>query len=105
MTHSVPTRRASDLNACRHCAPATGGTGAGDGREAGACWNGPADRRTGGKACKQLDLAEPLLRAGDGGADRTPRSEEHTSELQSLMRSSYAVFCLTKKKLNKLQYQ
>src|SRR3546814_1368723 len=27
----------------------------------------------------------------------TPRSEEHTSELQSLMRISYAVFCLTKK--------
>src|SRR3546814_1164811 len=26
------------------------------------------------------------------------RSEEHTSELQSLLRSSYAVFCLTKKK-------
>src|SRR3546814_2317999 len=29
------------------------------------------------------------------------RSEEHTSELQSLMRISYAVFCLKKKKLNK----
>src|SRR3546814_9768660 len=28
------------------------------------------------------------------------RSEEHTSELQSLMRISYAVFCLTKKKSN-----
>src|SRR3546814_9799045 len=28
------------------------------------------------------------------------RSEEHTSELQSLMRSSYAVFCLKKKKRN-----
>src|SRR3546814_3725931 len=28
------------------------------------------------------------------------RSEEHTSELQSLMRISYAVFCLKKKKLN-----
>src|SRR3546814_3124641 len=28
-----------------------------------------------------------------------PRSEEHTSELQSLMRISYAVFCLKKKKL------
>src|SRR3546814_1156392 len=28
----------------------------------------------------------------------TMRSEEHTSELQSLMRISYAVFCLTKKK-------
>src|SRR3546814_8076369 len=30
------------------------------------------------------------------------RSEEHTSELQSLMRISYAVFCLTKKKKDKL---
>src|SRR3546814_6376256 len=30
------------------------------------------------------------------------RSEEHTSELQSLMRISYAVFCLKKKKNNKL---
>src|SRR3546814_4880757 len=29
---------------------------------------------------------------------RLPRSEEHTSELQSLMRISYAVFCLNKKK-------
>src|SRR3546814_6377909 len=32
------------------------------------------------------------------------RSEEHTSELQSLMRISYAVFCLKKKKSN-IQYQ
>src|SRR3546814_6611224 len=32
------------------------------------------------------------------GFDRLKRSEEHTSELQSLMRISYAVFCLTKKK-------
>src|SRR3546814_2864694 len=31
------------------------------------------------------------------------RSEEHTSELQSLMRISYAVFCLKKKKKNKQQ--
>src|SRR3546814_10605180 len=30
------------------------------------------------------------------------RSEEHTSELQSLMRKSYAVFCLKKKKMNRL---
>src|SRR3546814_2318932 len=30
------------------------------------------------------------------------RSEEHTSELQSLMRSSYAVFCLKKKKKERL---
>src|SRR3546814_2430395 len=32
-----------------------------------------------------------------------PRSEEHTSELQSLMRISYAVFCLKKKKKSHLQ--
>src|SRR3546814_5259432 len=32
------------------------------------------------------------------GADTPFRSEEHTSELQSLMRNSYAVFCLKKKK-------
>src|SRR3546814_4353529 len=35
--------------------------------------------------------------------DRSSRSEEHTSELQSLMRISYAVFCLKKKnKKNKI---
>src|SRR3546814_5854882 len=33
-------------------------------------------------------------------AARPMRSEEHTSELQSLMRISYAVFCLKKKKIN-----
>src|SRR3546814_5530260 len=32
-----------------------------------------------------------------------PRSEEHTSEIQSLMRISYAVFFLKKKKINKVQ--
>src|SRR3546814_15648107 len=32
-------------------------------------------------------------------AKRTKRSEEHTSELQSLMRISYAVFCLKKKNI------
>src|SRR3546814_5882308 len=32
------------------------------------------------------------------------RSEEHTSELQSLMRISYAVFCLKKNKYNLLQF-
>src|SRR3546814_6493618 len=46
-----------------------------------------------------------VVRAGGGGhgvdiiVNRVwRRSEEHTSELQSLMRISYAVFCLTKKK-------
>src|SRR3546814_8169431 len=37
---------------------------------------------------------EKMARIGDG-----TRSEEHTSELQSLMRISYAVFCLTKKRI------
>src|SRR3546814_1390505 len=34
-----------------------------------------------------------------------PRSEEHTSELQSLMRISYAVFCLKKKKQNNINHK
>src|SRR3546814_2466313 len=35
------------------------------------------------------------------GAQALVRSEEHTSELQSLMRISYAVFCLKKKKIDR----
>src|SRR3546814_10302172 len=46
-------------------------------------------RRGRGEAGGHLRLPAPL-----------PRSEEHTSELQSLMRISYAVFCLKKKKTN-----
>src|SRR3546814_10501789 len=49
-------------------------------------------------------------RAGSGArtvsrrvATEQPRSEEHTSELQSLMRISYAVFCLKKKQKYNLQ--
>src|SRR3546814_6562227 len=47
-----------------------------------------------------------LARKGLTGGDRSAiaeveRSEEHTSELQSLMRISYAVFCLKKKKKRK----
>src|SRR3546814_1441042 len=42
--------------------------------------------------------------AGDDRAD-AERSEEHTSELQSLMRISYAVFCLKKKKTEKNKTQ
>src|SRR3546814_5145608 len=37
---------------------------------------------------------------GGSGRQLSSRSEEHTSELQSLMRISYAVFCLKKKKQN-----
>src|SRR3546814_1931119 len=46
---------------------------------------------------------EMAARSGNGElvASITARSEEHTSELQSLMRISYAVFCLKKKHNNK----
>src|SRR3546814_1435864 len=45
-------------------------------------------------------VAPPLARVMDAAlhGERLQRSEEHTSELQSLMRLPYAVFCLKKKK-------
>src|SRR3546814_6033713 len=39
------------------------------------------------------------------GLSASGRSEEHTSELQSLMRISYAVFCLKKKKTHRHRYK
>src|SRR3546814_3915895 len=44
------------------------------------------------------DVGVALRRIAELEADLHHRSEEHTSELQSLMRNSYAVFCLKKKK-------
>src|SRR3546814_2582069 len=44
------------------------------------------------------DVDAAAANKGAAGAERLKRSEEHTSELQSLMRISYAVFCLKKKK-------
>src|SRR3546814_7910231 len=44
----------------------------------------------------------PLPSSTSGAGAKRGRSEEHTSELQSLMRISYAVFCLKKKKKHKL---
>src|SRR3546814_14385276 len=87
LTHSFPTRRSSDLSDAiagviniilkddtSGAAMMLGGvTGAGDGVQ----------------GRYQLDKGFAF---GNGG-----RSEEHTSELQSLMRISYAVFCLKKK--------
>src|SRR3546814_1712664 len=48
-----------------------------------------------------LEPWTPAQADSDSDLDHELRSEEHTSELQSLMRISYAVFCL-KKKINKL---
>src|SRR3546814_9286644 len=53
-----------------------------------------------GTDARRSDDAQP-----DRGAGRDLRSEEHTSELQSLMRISYAVFCLKKKKTQKEKNQ
>src|SRR3546814_3414997 len=66
-----------------------------------------AVRAVGMELCPDIDLSIPVGKDSlsmqaqwqDGGAaHRSVRSEEHTSELQSLMRISYAVFCLKKKK-------
>src|SRR3546814_1890256 len=56
----------------------------------------PPAHRPPGRLARRSTPATPGLRIC-----RSPfRSEEHTSELQSLMRISYAVFCLKKKKTN-----
>src|SRR3546814_7781238 len=71
-----------------------------------ACSGGPkSDTDKTDKAAKEADAAIPveIARAArrpmsaSYSATASLRSEEHTSELQSLMRTSYAVFCLKKK--------
>src|SRR3546814_8112063 len=56
-------------------------------------------RRSRGAGGRRADGAVDGM--GALGGHRAVRSEEHTSELQSLMRISYAVFCLKKKKINR----
>src|SRR3546814_2517117 len=74
-TDARPARQRARLALCRRLAPRRGAP------PAGAAFGRP-------------------LWASAAAAERRadPRSEEHTSELQSLMRISYAVFCLKKKK-------
>src|SRR3546814_10489061 len=71
----------------------------------------PADAPRAHRGSKIVIIMGDLSRRGgaariDGGGVREilyhGRSEEHTSELQSLMRISYAVFCLKKKKNKKI---
>src|SRR3546814_1904242 len=75
LTHSFPTRRSSDLGAFT--------------------WTGPYG---GGKSSAALLVANLIAGSDENRKIAKARSEEHTSELQSLMRISYAVFCLKKKK-------
>src|SRR3546814_14168054 len=94
-----PSNRKRDrtrLGAARHAGVAAGGDGGyafgarGQIRQGGAGETGVMGG--GAAACRRR-----RKRARGAGAGRA-RSEEHTSELQSLMRISYAVFCLKKKK-------
>src|SRR3546814_10411367 len=74
LTHSFPTRRSSDLS-----------------------WTArrpPKDMEICSTEIMRRSLTAAVARSNG-------RSEEHTSELQSLMRSSYAVFCLKKIKYTK----
>src|SRR3546814_4240202 len=79
----------------RGACPGAGAAGDGVG-PAGAAASGDSDRR---KRCRQRRL--PPRRRADVAPGA--RSEEHTSELQSLMRISYAVFCLKKKTVQNIQ--
>src|SRR3546814_4767273 len=51
--------------------------------------------------CAAIGYVHREGKLGERGDRPDARSEEHTSELQSLMRISYAVFCLKKKKVSK----
>src|SRR3546814_15120113 len=86
-THSFPTRRSSDLSAQVHGAIAAG------------CPSDAQSRVSGGSKRASVGLRSSKLRASDWARRwaAMDRSEEHTSELQSLMRISYAVFCLKQK--------
>src|SRR3546814_2975002 len=100
------------------CSSDLGATGRGAGGARGRTVSQPGTAPAQGRADAAVDWARvrgdfPLLRrevngkplvyfdsanTGQKPAAVIERSEEHTSELQSLMRSSYAVFCLKKKK-------
>src|SRR3546814_4494183 len=64
-------------------------------RPAGGC---PRNRHLGRRSGRSAGWSMPSLVGTSEMAKGLIRSEEHTSELQSLMRISYAVFCLKKKK-------
>src|SRR3546814_6491768 len=107
------------VDRCPGYRAATGTTGeAATGEVRGDLWRRPLSGRQGRRNHRLRPQAGkralPSARGGSQGAAAAPRgavmegarrhcggrSEEHTSELQSLMRISYAVFCLKKKNTN-----
>src|SRR3546814_10207933 len=113
LTHAYPTRRSSDLRQIEAAEDVEGEDSA----------DGPLKlaiigRPNAGKSnlINQLLGQERLITGPEAGITRDSisidwewqgrpvrRSDEHTSELQSLMRTSYAVFCLKKKKTTQAQ--
>src|SRR3546814_7137043 len=97
MTPSFPTRRSSDLHRLRElqCENGYAPGALYENRLPRKCGtvrhDRPPRRNTGASERRGLGVAIAARSA-------RKRSEEHTSELQSLMRISYAVFCLKKKK-------
>src|SRR3546814_4740634 len=69
------------------------------------CEEFDVSHRTAQRMTDALETVFTNVAAEDGPDRRRRRSEEHTSELQSLMRISYAVFCLKKKKINTVTVQ
>src|SRR3546814_1243879 len=123
MTHSFPERRSSELDRLAAKAYLLGFRGADERwqtgfpealneRQTAIFGREPARPRDRHRAA-DLHFLRRLRSWRDGASDgdhaRPPvpgflcRSEEHTSELQSLMRISYAVFCLKKKQSNNSQ--
>src|SRR3546814_8845784 len=91
MTHSLPTRRASDRLVIDALTPMPD-------RDAGSLRLVNLMRLLRDEGAHVIFLAANRQYAGRYTKALQARSEEHTSELQSLMRISYAVFCLKKKK-------
>src|SRR3546814_4527718 len=110
MTHSFPTRRSSELRVHTEYSMLDGAARLDELVAAAAADGQPALGITDHgnmygildfyRACKDQGV-KPILgteayMAHDHRTERIARSAEHTSELQSLMRISYAVFCLKK---------
>src|SRR3546814_8051879 len=84
----------SDLRCPRSVRRAPRGVGDRN-RPSGGCGDVAGDQRPGGRRRRRRD--DPGALRADQARDGLRRSEEHTSELQSLMRTSYAVYCLRNK--------
>src|SRR3546814_4574123 len=97
LTHFFPTRRASDLNAI----DAVEAANARRRTFTMAATTGEDTPHDGAPTSWSSEIDQ--LSSGASGAQGHKRSEEHTSELQSLMRNSYAVFCLKKQKVTTIK--